>query len=151
MDKGKYFSEKEREREVPTREEKNTNTAEREDDAITARSARTRTRAQPRDDVNARKKRVRTPFDRYISHFSRAKLTKPPLISAENLTPAVIREEKSSRIRAQRATRRMEIRPRRSIRARCAHRFARIREEIAFIDERELLEKRRTHCFRVLF
>jgi hypothetical protein len=45
----------------------------------------------------------------------------------------------------------MEIRPRRSIRARCAHRFARIREEIAFIDERELLEKRRTHCFRVLF
>ena len=88
MDKGKYFSEKEREREVPTREEKNTNTAEREDDAITARSARTRTRAQPRDDVNARKKRVRTPFDRYISHFSRAKLTKPPLIFAENFDAA---------------------------------------------------------------
>ena len=98
MDKGKYFSEKEREREVrevPTREEKNTNTAEREDDAITARSARTRTRAQPRDDVNARKKRVRTPFDRYISHFSRAKLTKPPLISAENFDAAGLKTERA--------------------------------------------------------
>ena len=95
MDKGKYFSEEEREREVPTREEKNTNTAEREDDAITARSARTRTRAQPRDDVNARKKRVRTPFDRYISHFSRAKLTKPPLISAENFDAAGLKTERA--------------------------------------------------------
>jgi len=89
VDKGKYFSERKKERErFPTREEENRNTAEREDDAITARSARTRTRAQPRDDVNARKKRVRTPFDRYISHFSRAKLTKPPLISAENFDAA---------------------------------------------------------------
>lgn len=95
MDKGKYFSEKEREREVPTREEKNINTAEREDDAITARSARTRTRAQPRDDVNERKKRVRTPFDRYISHFSRAKPTKPPLISAENFDAAGLKTERA--------------------------------------------------------